>query len=243
MKQLDSTAHPASPGEKPVSESSRPDIFSVRLADTLARYRQHALSYDASAQRTMWIRRRTIDKLELRPGDRVLDIACGTGLSLDALQQRVGPNGAVFGIEVSPEMIDVARQRVASNRWQNVHLHQAAVEEADIPGRFDAVLFHFTHDVMRSKPALQRVFASLKSDARVAMAGMKFAPRWMAPVNVIVRAQARPYMATFDGLETPWDLAMAHVDGFERQSVLFGTGYIGWGRVRARPGPSSPAAA
>jgi ubiquinone/menaquinone biosynthesis C-methylase UbiE len=194
-------------------------------------YRDHASGYDASARRTMWIRARTIEKLDLRRGDRVLDVACGTGLSFPLLRDAVGAEGEVVGIEVSPEMIGLARQRVSEAGWKNVTLLESSIESADISGPLDAVLFHFTHDVMRSPAALKRIFAAARPDARVAFAGMKYAPWWMAPVNVIVRAQARPYMTTFEGLAKPWDLALPCLRGFERHSVLFGTGYIGWGRV------------
>jgi demethylmenaquinone methyltransferase/2-methoxy-6-polyprenyl-1,4-benzoquinol methylase len=194
-------------------------------------YRDHANGYDASARRTMWIRARTIAKLDLCPGDRVLDVACGTGLSFPLLREAVGAAGEVVGIEVSPEMMSLARQRVTKAGWQNVTLLESSIESADIPERLDAVLFHFTHDVMRSPAALKRIFAAARPDARIAFAGMKYAPWWMAPVNLIVRAQARPYMTTFEGLDRPWNLALPYLREFERHSVLFGTGYIGWGRV------------
>jgi len=191
----------------------------------------------------MWIRARAIEKLNLCPGDRVLDVACGTGLSFSLLREAVGAEGEVVGIEVSPEMMGLARQRVTGAGWQNVTLLESSIESADISGRLDAVLFHFTHDVMRSPAALERIFAAVRPDARIAFAGMKYAPWWMAPVNVIVRAQARPYMTTFEGLDKPWDLALPYLQGFKRQSVLFGTGYIGWGRVhkaeRAELAPSN----
>jgi len=202
------------------------------LAQTIARYRKHASGYDESARRTMWVRERTIDKLELRAGDRVLDVACGTGLSLEALRRAVGPDGEVVGVEVSPEMMAIARERVADAGWTNVRLLRSAVETAVIPGCFDAVLFHFTHDVMRSPQGLRQIFTAVGQGGRVAFAGMKYAPRWMAPVNVIVRAKARPYMTTLDGLNTPWDLALPYMDTFSWYPVLFGTAYVGWGRTR-----------
>lgn len=180
----------------------------------------------------MWIRSATIEKLALRRGDRVLDVACGTGLSFPLLREAVGAEGEVLGIEISPEMLNLARQRVVEAGWENVSLLESPIESADIPGQFDAILFHFTHDVMRSPAALRRLFAAAVPGSRIAIAGMKYAPWWMAPVNMIVRAQARPYMTTFEGLEAPWDLALPYLQGFERCSVLFGTGYIGWGRVR-----------
>ena len=197
----------------------------------IACYREHAAGYDASARRTMPIRVRTIGRLGLQPGDRVLDVACGTGLSLDLLHAAVGERGEIVGVEVSPEMLQLARARVTSAGWSNVTLIEAAVEDAALVPPFDAVLFHFTHDVLRSPDALQKIFAAARGQARVAFAGMKYAPRWMAPANVLVRAKARPYMTTLDGLATPWDLALAHLRHFEMESVMLGTGYIGWGRA------------
>lgn len=201
-----------------------------RLA--IARYRAHAPGYDASAARTMALRRRTIAKLGLQPGETVLDVACGTGLSFPLLHEGVGETGRVIGVELSPDMLALARERCAREGWHNVTLIESAMETVEIQGPVDAILFNFTHDVLRSARALDRTFAAARPGARVAVAGMKLAPWWMAPVNLLVRAQARPYMTTFEGLARPWDLLERHLAGFERESVLFGTGYIGWGEAR-----------
>jgi demethylmenaquinone methyltransferase/2-methoxy-6-polyprenyl-1,4-benzoquinol methylase len=197
----------------------------------VARYRVHADGYDASAERTMWIRSATIERLDLRPGDRVLDVACGTGLSFPMLRQAVGDAGEVVGIDLSPEMACLARDRVRRGDWHNVRVLESPMELAEIPRGLDAVLFHFTHDVLRSPAALERIFAAAVPGARIALAGMKYAPWWLAPVNLVVRAKASPYMTTLDGLASPWELALPHLSSFDWRSVLFGTGYIGWGRA------------
>ncbi len=198
-------------------------------------YRAHAAGYDASAARTMPLRRRTIAALGLRPGDTVLDVACGTGLSFALLREAVGETGHVVGVELSPEMLALAQRRCAAAGWHNVTLIRAAMEDAVIPRPLDAVLFNFTHDVLRSPPALARIFAAARPGVRVAAAGMKWAPWWMAPVNLVVRAQARPYMTTFEGLDRPWSLLERHLGSFQWRPVLFGTGYIGWGKGRTAP--------
>ena len=200
-------------------------------AKAIHQYRNHAHGYDASAQRTMRMRVRTIEKLALRPGDRVLDVASGTGLSFPLLRAAVGAEGEVVGIDVSPEMTNLARRRVAEAGWQNITLLESSIESADIRGPLDAILFNFTHDVMRSPRSLERIFAAARPGTRIAIAGMKYVPWWMAPVNIIVRAKARPYMTTFEGLEKPWDLALPYLSEFEWTSELFGIAYIGWGRV------------
>src|SRR5687768_12177584 len=53
----------------------------------------------------------------LRPGDRVLDVACGTGALTFAAAERVGQNGSVVGLDASPEMLAVARRKPSRIEW------------------------------------------------------------------------------------------------------------------------------
>ena len=199
-----------------------------------ALYRAHAAGYDRSAQRTMPLRRRTIGLLELESGQTVLDVACGTGLSLGPLREGVGEAGRIIGVELSPEMLALARARCAQAGWRNVTLIESAMESAELPLPLDAILFNFTHDVIRSPRALERIFAAARPGARVAVAGMKYAPWWLAPLNPFVRARARPYMTTYAGLEAPWRPLLVYLERFEWTSVHFMTGYVGHGTVKAR---------
>jgi arsenite methyltransferase len=199
-----------------------------------ALYRAHAAGYDRSAQRTMSLRRRTIGLLELQSGQTVLDVACGTGLSLGLLRDGVGGAGRVIGVELSPEMLALARARAAQAGWGNVTLIESAMESAELPSPLDAILFNFTHDVIHSPSALERIFAAARPGARVAVAGMKYAPWWLAPLNPLVRARARPYLTTYAGLEAPWRPLLGYLERFEWTSVHFMTGYLGRGTVKAR---------
>jgi ubiquinone/menaquinone biosynthesis C-methylase UbiE len=143
----------------------------------------------------------------------------------------VGPGGHIIGVELSPEMLALARQRCAREGWSNVTLIESAMEDTRVPGPVDAILFNFTHDVLRSPRALERAFAAAVPGARVAVAGMKLAPWWVAPLNLVVRAKARPYMTTLEGLARPWDLLAGHLERFDWVSVMLGTAYIGWGAL------------
>ena len=55
-------------------------------------------------------RRKAVDRLGLRAGDRVLDVGCGTGRSLSYLQRAVGPTGRVYGIDISSGMLRKAQE-------------------------------------------------------------------------------------------------------------------------------------
>jgi demethylmenaquinone methyltransferase/2-methoxy-6-polyprenyl-1,4-benzoquinol methylase len=196
------------------------------------KYRLHAAGYDASARRTMGLRRRVVGMLALRPGETVVDVACGTGLSLPLLREAVGPEGRVIGIEVSPDMIQISRARCAAAGWRNVSLVEAAVEEADAGARFDAALFNYTHDVLQSPRALERIFSFARPGARIAIAGIKHPPLWLLPLRLYRVLKARPYVTTLEGLDRPWRLIESRLENLSVRSVLFGTNYIAYGTFR-----------
>jgi SAM-dependent methyltransferase len=75
----------------------------------------------------------------IRPGQRVLDVACGTGVLAREVASRVGPSGHVVGIDPSPGMISVARQRAATIEWR-----EGVAERLPFPDQsFDAVVSQF----------------------------------------------------------------------------------------------------
>jgi len=197
-------------------------------------YRRHAGGYDRLGRIRLAesVRRQAVDLLALKPGDVVIDVACGTGLSFPLIEERIGPEGRLIGVDLSAEMLAKARERVAAAGWQNVTLIEAAADEAAIPAQADAVFFHFTHDVMRTPAALENVFRHAKPSARVVSAGGKRAPWWALPVNLLMRRYYRRYITTFEGFDQPWSHLERFVPDLRVRPVLFGAGYIAWGRTR-----------
>jgi len=91
-------------------------------AAELAAARQRALTtYDAAADRyddpanSFWDRfgRRTVERLGLRPGERVLDVCCGSGASALPAAQAVGATGRVLGVDLSERLLALARRKAA----------------------------------------------------------------------------------------------------------------------------------
>lgn len=79
------------------------------------------------------------DAARIRPGQRVLDVACGTGVLAREAASRVGPSGYVVGIDPSPGMISVARQRAATIDWR-----EGVAERLPFPDQsFDVVVSQF----------------------------------------------------------------------------------------------------
>jgi SAM-dependent methyltransferase len=211
-------------------------------AQALRQYRRRAAGYDRgfNSRAVARVRRRALERLELTRGAVVLDLACGTGVNFAGIQRAVGPGGRLVGVDLSPEMLEVARARVETSGWRNVELVQSAVEEADLPAA-DAALFSYTHDVLRSPKAVQRVLDAVRPGARVVAAGLKGMP-WGGPVNAVLRRIARGYVTTFDGFYEPWDRLTAGLSDVRVEAMMLGSAYVVSGHAGVDPVDPHPPA-
>jgi demethylmenaquinone methyltransferase/2-methoxy-6-polyprenyl-1,4-benzoquinol methylase len=212
-----------------VSTSGRPDPAARPPAQPAGRqpaYREHARSYDRDTGAFQPYRRAIVEALPLRRGQVVLDVGCGTGLCCGLLREKVGPRGAVVGIEVAPEMAAVAREHIACEGWHNVTVVQSPAEDAEIAVTADAALFCAVHDILQSPQALRNVLRSLRAGACVAAGGGKWAVPMMAPVNVLVRMIHAPYVRSFDGFDRPWSHLEQMTGDVHVREIAYGTGYI-----------------
>jgi len=201
----------------------------------LESYRRLAQGYDASCRPIERLRLAAIDALELKPGDTVYDVACGTGAVLPELARRVGLHGRVVGIEQSPEMARVAAARFPEDVLPaNVELLVAPVEEARPGAAADALLFCYTHDVLQSARALDNLLAHARPGARVAVLGLRLLPWWWgSPINLWKLWSGRRYLTTYRGLRAPWTLLAERVEALRVVRCFhIGTSYLAVARVR-----------
>jgi len=201
------------------------------LGRAVSHYRDLAPRYDHFTRRINRIRERTIDALGLEPGDCVLDAGCGTGWCLPRLARLVGPSGTVLGFDPSPEMLAIAHARPGA---ENAHLLEAAAETVRLPVAPGAILFSYTHDLIRSREALENLFAQAKPGARVAATSTKLYARWLFPANWYLRVTHRAYITNFDSFEAPWSLLATMLDDFHVSTGPFTQHYVATGRVRAQ---------
>jgi SAM-dependent methyltransferase len=205
----------------------------------LAQYRARASVYDLELALFEPLRRRAVELLNLRAGQTVLDLACGTGLSLELLQRHVGAGGHIVGIEQSPEMLARAHERLPvgaqAHGWPRVTLLCSPVETAAIAVQADAALFHFTHDVLRNRAAVHHVLQHLRPGARVVACGLKWAGPWAWPVNLLVWPAALRSVSSMEGLDAPWSHLEAALGGLRVHDALFGGVYLAEGTVPGLP--------
>ncbi len=85
-------------------------------------------------------RLRAVELLRLKRGDCVVDLACGTGLSFPLIVDRIGSEGRLIGVDLSPGMLACTRELVERSGWKNVDLVQSDMAAYHYPERVNAVL-------------------------------------------------------------------------------------------------------
>lgn len=110
--------------------------------DAQATYGAAAETYE-EASRRYWSfsAERTVQRLGLVPGMRVLDVACGTGTSAIPAAIAVGSAGSVLAVDYAEPMLDIARRKCAELGIDNIEFRIADMTRLDLPAAsFDAVV-------------------------------------------------------------------------------------------------------
>lgn len=182
---------------------------------------------------TRGLRKAAVDHLDLIPGDRVLDMGCGTGSNFPYLVDRIGQTGEVVGVEISPEMASLARQLIAKNGWQNVTVLAEAAQTVELSGKFDALLIFAAHEVLTSPQALDNLFPHLKEGARVVTFGAKLTSNrlgWITnPLFRLASKKWLPFSVSIDS--QPWRLLAERTPHILVEERAGGAMYLAWGRL------------
>jgi ubiquinone/menaquinone biosynthesis C-methylase UbiE len=211
-------------------------------AHLIETYRKKARHYDFTSQfypapgyPHRAHRRRAVHALGLCPGDTVVDIACGTGLNFSLIEQAIGPEGRIVGVDLTDAMLAQARRRMEANSWSNISLVQADAAEFDFPAEVDAILSTYA---LTQVPGCGEVIAhgaaALSSGGRWVVVDLKVpdnAPRRLAQVG---RALVRPFGSIDEWVaRRPWEAIRAAMQetltDLSWTELVFGTAFLAAG--------------
>ena len=138
-----------------------------------------------------------LDAAGLHRGERVLDVACGTGVVTRLVAELVGPNGAVAGLDINPAMLAVGRSVRSSGAA--IEWHEGSAESLPLAeGSFDVVLsslgLQFVPDKASALREMRRVLAP---DGRLAIATVGPTPPLFAILEQALARHVTPEVAAF----------------------------------------------
>jgi ubiquinone/menaquinone biosynthesis C-methylase UbiE len=126
------------------------------------------------------MRKKLIEMVGLKPGMRVLDMACGAGANFPYIIEKIGAAGQLVGVDYSREMLDSAHMQFVLGRgWQNITLIQSDAAEFRTEEPFDVVICTLGLAVIpRWEAAMQRAIEALKPGGIFGIADLKESDRW-----------------------------------------------------------------
>lgn len=184
-------------------------------------------------------RRRAVQALRLRPGATVVDLACGTGQNFPLIEQEIGPDGRIIGVDLTDAMLAQAQRRMERNRWSNISLVQTDAADYTFPAEVDAILstYAISH-VPECAGVITHGAEALTRGGRWVVLDLKApdnAPRLLAQLGIAV---GRPFGSIDEWLaRRPWEgvrAAMQDALGDLLWSELcFGTAFLAAGSPSA----------
>ena len=137
----------------------------------------------------------------LRPGEVVVDLGCGGGLDVFLAASKVGPSGKAIGIDMTPEMLELARQNATRGQngqpITNVEFHQATIDQLPLlDSSVDCVISNCVINLAPDKPAVFREIARvLKPGGRLAVSDIAL----NQPLPVAVGQDFMAYVGSISG--------------------------------------------
>ncbi len=164
-----------------------------------------------------------------------MEIGCGTGLNFRHIQEHIGPGGRIIGVDLTADMLSVARRRCEKNSWESVELIEQDAALFHFPDSIDGVISTFALTLIPEyKRIIENANAVLSKGKNMVILDLRI-PDWPKPLVNIAIWLTSPFGVSFEiGQRHPWEDMQQIFANLQMQEVYFGGAYMA---VSVKNGP------
>lgn len=171
------------------------------------------------------MRKKLIAMADLKPGDHVLDFACGTGANFPYIMEKIGPGGRLVATDFSFDMLHEAGETVKQKGWLNVELVQSDAAKMKFDEQFDVVMCTLGLAVIPGhQEAMQRGWEHLKPGGVFAVGDICESERWYTRPIAFLTDFIDAFIIA-DSSRRPWEWMAANGEGYRREELFHGYFY------------------
>jgi ubiquinone/menaquinone biosynthesis C-methylase UbiE len=173
--------------------------------DASATYNSASDFYDNPAN-AFWERfgRKTIERLNLGQGSRILDVCCGSGASALPAAEITGPSGFVVAIDLAEKLLEIGRQKAIQRNLTNIEFRRGDMLNLNFKSEFNAVVCVFgIFFVPQMELAVRELWHSVAPGGKLAIT--TWGPRFFEPATTVFWNSIREVRPDLYKGFNPWD--------------------------------------
>lgn len=187
---------------------------------------QQAHLYDFTRNHLLFYRGKAISLLNLKKGDTVLEIGCGTGENFKQFNKILDNTGLIIGVDFSPKMLAKAKEKIQKYQYTNVFLIEADASCLKLDIQSDAVFFADSlFAIQNYTNALNNAISLLRVGGKLVILDYKLSNHpFYSLFNRLWIKWSNLFCGDFS--RRPWDYLKVKLGSYKMIELLFGFRYI-----------------